>query len=132
MSLSKNGGTFFASLTFYDLPFLSKLTQERVIYLLRKPWIVVNENSFEIGSKSFMTGSRGILVKLVLFQLDGRDHPKDGATPSFFPGSRGSMLGIAIEVELTSEFFWKGGENLKRVKRGANIYGGACKLKDQF
>ena len=65
-----------------------------------------------------MTGSRGILVKLVLFQLDGRNSPQDSAMHSFFPCSRGSILVLTIEVDFTSKFFWKGGENLKWVKRG--------------
>ena len=39
------------------------------------------------------------MVKLVLFQLDGCGHPRDGAIPSFFPGSRGSILGLSIDVE---------------------------------
>ena len=64
----------------------------------------------------------------MLFQLDGCGHPRDGAIPSFFPGSRGSILGLSIDVEFVSKLFWKGGENLKSVKGGeaANIYGGPC------
>ena len=76
MSFSKFSAILFSSLNFDHSSFLSQLTQERVTYLLRKPQIVVNENSFEIGSKCVIRGSRGILVKLVLFQLDGRDQPE--------------------------------------------------------
>ena len=37
---------------------------------------------------------------------------------SFVPGSKGSTLGLSIDVKFVSKFFWKGVENLKRVKRG--------------
>ena len=73
-----------------------------------------------------MVGSKQFLVKLVLFHLDGCDHPQDGAIPGFFPGLRGFISGLSIDLEFVSKFFWKGGEDLKRVKRGANIYGGPC------
>ena len=93
---------------------------------------MVNESSFEIGIKPVIEGSRQVLAKLVLFQLDGNGHPQDSAMPSFFLGSRGSILGLSIDVEFVSKFFWKGGENLKRVKMGANIYGGPCTAKNIF
>ena len=68
MSFSKSGRTLFSSFNFEDSLFLSKLTQERVIYLFRKPRIVVHETSFEIGGKPVMEGSRRVLVKLLLLQ----------------------------------------------------------------
>ena len=34
-----------------------------------------------------MKGSRRVLVKVVLFQLRGRGHPQDDATPNFFADS---------------------------------------------
>ena len=61
-----------------------------------------------------MGGSRRVLVKLAFFQLDGRWHHQDGVTPSFFPGSRGTILGLSVDVEFVSKFFWKGGEKVKR------------------
>ena len=91
MSFSKSGGALFSSLNFDDSLFLSQLTQERVIYLFRKPWIVVHETSFEIGGKPIMEGSRGVLVKLLLLQLGGCGHLKDGDTPSLFPDSKSSI-----------------------------------------
>ena len=68
MSFSKSGRTLFSSFNFEDSLFLSQLTQERVIYLFRKPRIVVHETSFEIGGKPVMEGSRRVLVKLLLLQ----------------------------------------------------------------
>ena len=70
---------------------------------------MVNESSFEIGINPVMGGSRQVLVKLVLFELDGHGHPKHGAMPSFFLGSRGSILGLSIDVEFVSKFSWKCG-----------------------
>ena len=89
---------------------------------------MVNESSFEIGSKSVVGGYRRVLVKLMLFQFDGRGHPQDCAKPNLFAASRGSILGLSIDVEFVSKLFWKGDENLKSVKGGeaANIYGGPC------
>ena len=57
----------------------------------------------------------------MLFQLYGCGHPLDGAKPNFFPVSRGSILGLSIDVEFVSKSFCKGDENLKRVK-GGQIY----------
>ena len=44
----------------------------------------------ETGRISAMKGSRRVLVKVVLFQLRGRDHPQDDATPNFFADSKRS------------------------------------------
>ena len=41
------------------------------------------ERSFETEKISVMKGSRGVLVKVVLFQLRGRSHPYDDATPTY-------------------------------------------------
>ena len=46
------------------------------------------EKSFETGGISVMKGSRRDLVKVVLFQLRGRGHPQDDATPNFFTDSK--------------------------------------------
>ena len=46
----KSDGTFISSLNFQDLPFLNQLSQEQVKYF-RKPWILVNEKSFEIKKR---------------------------------------------------------------------------------
>ena len=98
MSFSKSGRTLFSSFNFEDSLFLSQLTQERVIYLFRKPRIVVHETSFEIGGKPVMEGSRRVLVKLLLLQLGGCGHLKDGDTPSLFPDSKTSISGLSIDV----------------------------------
>ena len=45
------------------------------------------ESGTETGRISVMKGSRRVLVKVVLFQLRGRGHPKDNATPNFFADS---------------------------------------------
>ena len=121
MSFFKSVGTLFSSLNFEESPFLSQLIQERVIYLFRKPWIVVHEISFEIGVKLVMEGSRPILVKLLLFQSSGCGHLQDGATPSFFPDSKSSILGLSIDVLFVLEFFLKMLETLKTLK-GGQIY----------
>ena len=40
-----------------------------------------------------LLASRLILVKVVLFQLRGCDHPQDEAMANFFPDSKSSILG---------------------------------------
>ena len=59
---------------------------------------MVHETSFEFGGKPVMKGSRQFLVKLLLLQLGGCGHPQDGATPSLFPDSKSSILGLSIDV----------------------------------
>ncbi len=53
---------------------------------------MVKEISLKTRKISVMRDSRQALVKLVLFQLWGRGHPQDNATPSFFPDSKSSTL----------------------------------------
>ena len=67
----------------------------------------LDESSFKIESTSIMKGSRRVLVKVLLFQLDGRGHPHIDAMPSFFPDSKNSLVGLSNEVSLVSEMFWK-------------------------
>ena len=59
---------------FQTSPFLSQLTQEKVMYLKRKNWKMENENSHEIVSISTMGTFKWVLVKLVLLQSEGRDN----------------------------------------------------------
>ena len=66
---------------------------------------MVNQNSLKTGKISVMRDSRQVLVKVVLFQLRGRGHPQGNATPSFFPDSKSSMLGLSNEVPFVSKFF---------------------------
>ena len=63
-----------------------------------------NERSLKNGKISVMRDSRQVLVKVVLFQLRGRGHPQDNATPSFFTDSKISILGLSNEVSFISEF----------------------------
>ena len=73
---------------------------------------MVNESSFEIGSSSFMRGSRWVLVKGVLFQSDKSGQPQDDDMPNFFPDSKSSILGLSNEVSFVSEFFLEGGKSV--------------------
>ena len=65
------------------------------------------ERSFETGRISVMKGSRRVLVKVVLFQLRGRGHPQDDATPNFFANSERPILGLSNEVSFVPEILWK-------------------------
>ena len=56
------------------------------------------ERSFETGRISVMKGFRRVLVKVVLFQLRGRGHPQDDATPNFCADSKRPILGLSNEV----------------------------------
>ena len=53
----------------------------------------------------FVGGSRRVLVKVVLFQLRGRGHPQDDATPNFIPDSESSILGLSNELSFVSELY---------------------------
>ena len=59
-----------------------------------------------------MRGSRRVLVKVLLFQLDGCGHPQDDATSSFFLDSKSSILGLSNEVSFVSKFFWDGDKSV--------------------
>ena len=117
-SFSKFVGILFSSLNFDNSLFLSQLTLERVIYLKRKLWIVVNENSFETGRISVMEGSRQVLVKVMLFQLRERLYPQDGAPPGILYESRSSLLMLSIDVLFVLKFFWKGEKNFENWTSG--------------
>ena len=56
-----------------------------------------------------MRGSIQVLVKVVLFQLRGRGHPQNDATPNIFPDSKGLLLGLSNEVSFVTEIYWKDG-----------------------
>ena len=70
---------------------------------------MVHEIGFEIGGKLVMECSRSIIVKLLLFQSGGCGHLQDGATSSFFPDSKSSILGLSNEASFVSEIYRKGG-----------------------
>ena len=67
------------------------------------------ERSFETGRISIMKGSRGVLVKVVLFQLRGCGHPQDDATPNFFADSKRPIKGLSNEISFVPETLWKDG-----------------------
>jgi len=64
------------------------------------------ESNTETGRSSVMTGSRRVLVKVVLFQLRGRGHPQDDATPNVFADSERPILGLSNEVSFVPEILW--------------------------
>ena len=66
---------------------------------------MVNESSLKTGKISVMRDSKQFLVKGVLFQLKGCDHPQDNAKASFFLNSKGSILGLSNEGSFVSEFY---------------------------
>ena len=65
---------------------------------------MVHVSSLKTGKISVMQDSRQFLVKEVLFQLRGRGHCQDNATPSFFLNSKGSILGLSNDVSFVFEF----------------------------
>ena len=75
----------------------------------KKPYNVPFERSFETGRISVKKGSRGVLVKVVLFQLRGRSHPYDDAKPNFCADSKRPILGLSNEVLFAPDIVWKDG-----------------------
>ena len=67
------------------------------------------ERSIETGRISAMKGLRRVQIKVVLFQLRGRGHPQDDATPNFFANSKSPILGLSNEVSFVPELLWKDG-----------------------
>ena len=63
------------------------------------------ENNTENGRISIMKSSRRVLVKVVLFQLRGRGHPQDDATPNFCADFKRPMLGLSNEVSFVPKNF---------------------------
>ena len=72
------------------------------------------ERSFETGRISVMKGSRRVLVKVVLFQWRGCGHAQSDATPSFFPYSESSILGLSNELSFVSRYYCKISENWEK------------------
>ena len=66
---------------------------------------MLNERSFETGRISIMRGSRRVLVKVVLFQLRGRGHPQDDATPNFCADPKRPILELSNEVSFVPKIF---------------------------
>ena len=63
------------------------------------------ESNTETRRISVMKGSKRVLVKVVLFQLRGRDHPQDDATPNFFADSKPLYKGFQMRYHLFQKFF---------------------------
>ena len=86
---------------------------------------------FETGRISLMKSSRRVLVKVVLFQLRGRDHPQDDATSNFFPDSERPLKGFQMRYHLFQKFFGKMVE-IKEMSfpftRGMILMFGNCRL----
>ena len=61
-----------------------------------------NEILNKIWSSHALRARRPIFVKLVPFQLGGRGHTFEGATPSYATDSRSSILGLSNEVSFVS------------------------------
>ena len=61
--------------------------------------------------KNFCHKRLKVLVKVVLFQLRGRGHPQNDATPNIFPDSKSLLLGLSNEVSFVSELLWDGCQN---------------------
>ena len=102
----KNGSSFHTS-NFDNLQFFSQWTQETLLYVFWKPWVVAIEIWCEIGSRSALRSVRSILVKVVLFQLSGRGHPQNDAMPNFFANFKRPILGLSNEVSFVPEVLWK-------------------------
>ena len=71
------------------------------------------ERTFETAKIFVMEGSKQVLVKVMRFQLRGRVHPQDGATPNFFNKSGSSLLVLSTHVFFVLKFFWKGDKNFE-------------------
>ena len=65
------------------------------------------ESNTETGKISVMIGSKGVLVKVVLFQLRGDGHPQDDTTTNFIADSKRPILGLSNEVSFVPKFFLK-------------------------
>ena len=107
---------FFQTSESKGSPFLGHLRWERVIYLKRKPYYPPFESRFETGRISIMTGSTRVLVKVVLFQLRGRGHPQNDATPNIFSDSKSLLLGLSNEVSFVSKLFFAKVVKIEKIK----------------
>ena len=56
-----------------------------------------------------MSGFSRVLVKVELFQLRGRGHPKGDALPNVVPDSKSFLLGLSNEVSFVFGIFREGG-----------------------
>ena len=65
------------------------------------------KRSLETGRFSVIKGFRRVLVKVVLFQLRGRGHPQDDATPNFCADSKRPILRLSNEVSFVQKIFEK-------------------------
>ena len=66
--------------------------------------------------KNFCHKRLKVLVKVVLFQLRGRGHPQNDATPSFFLNSKSPISGLSNDISFVSYFLLEGGLNEQNKK----------------
>ena len=71
-------------------------------------------------------------MKALLLQLDGHGHPKDNATPSFFPDSKNSTVELSNELSYVSEIFWKGGKIVCKLLGSPKIWPVSVKLRNSI
>ena len=60
-----------------------------------------------------MGGPRRVLVKLVLYQSEGRGNFQKDTTTSFTPDSKIHLCNLSNDVSIVPQFFLEGGENKK-------------------
>ena len=84
------------------------------------------ESNTETGRISVMRGCTQVLVKVVLFQLRGRDHAQGDPTSRFFPNSKGFLLGLSNEVSFVSGFFREIGQKESKCCPENKGYGITC------
>ena len=84
------------------------------------------ERMFETRRISVNRGSTQVLVKVVLFQFRGRDHPQGDPTSRFFPNSQGFLLGLSNEVSFVSGFFREIGQKESKCFPENKGYGITC------
>ena len=94
-------------------PFPGQLRQKRVIYLKRKPYNVPFESNTETGRISVMRGSRGVLVKVLLFQLRGRGHFRMIPPPIFFL----ILIALCQGFQLRYHLFLKSVRNMAKTTK---------------
>ena len=77
--------------------------------MIVKHFVTFKGKKFLSQIVSIMKGAIRVLVKVLLFQLRGYDHPKDDSTANFFPDSKSVLFGLSNEVSFVSGFHKKGG-----------------------
>ena len=66
----------------------------------RKLWKMVIYKNFETWKISFMRPSKWVLIKVLLFQLNGCGHLKDDSTPIFSPDYKSSRSHLECNFDI--------------------------------